>query len=269
MSRISPEVSVVLTVYNGASHICEAIKSIQQQTFEDWELIVIDDGSTDETLAVVRAIDDDRIRVYTQDNQGRGSALNRSLGLARGRYVAIIDDDDIAAPRRLERTVEFLEANPDIDLVAARYERRYEYDDTVETDTVYPPETHDEIVDELPFRNPFAHSLVTYRRATIDELGGYRDIHSCIDYDLWVRMAVSGCRFGLIPETLGTIRKHEDRSFNFDWRNQLRYLCVAFTVRMQAARHLNVPQYYLVAPFLMVIWAVLPAPVKSCVRRCL
>jgi glycosyltransferase involved in cell wall biosynthesis len=258
---------VVLTVYNGESHIGEAIKSIQQQTFEDWELVIIDDGSTDETLAVVRATNDDRIRVYTQDNKGRCSALNRGLGLARGRYVAIIDDDDIAAPQRLERAVEFLEANPEVDLVAAQYERRYEDEGSVNTDTVYPPETHDELVDELPYRNPFAHSLVTYRRAAVDELYGYRDIHSCIDYDLWVRMAVAGCRFGLVPETLGTIRKHENRSFNFDWMDQLRYLRVAFTVRLQAARHLNVPRYHYLAPFLMVVWAVLPAPIKSRVRR--
>jgi len=267
MSRTSLEVSVVLTVYNGESHLREAIKSIQQQTFEDWELVVIDDGSTDETLAVLQDLDDDRIRVYTQDNKGRGSALNRGLGLARGRYVAIIDDDDIAAPRRLERTVEFLKANLDVDLVASRYERRYEHEGTVETDTVYPPETHKELVNELPFRNPFAHSLVTYRRAAVNELGGYRDIHSCIDYDLWVRMAVAGCRFGLVPEALGTIRKHEDRSFNFDWLDQLRYLHVAFTVRMKAARHLNVPREHLLAPFLMVIWAVLPASIKSGIRR--
>jgi glycosyltransferase involved in cell wall biosynthesis len=256
-----------LTVYNGELHVQEAIKSIQQQTFDDWELVVIDDGSTDETLATVRAIEDDRIRVYTQENKGRGYALNRGLGLARGRYVAIIDDDDIAAPQRLERTVNFLEVNPDVDLVAAGYERRYEYDGTIETDTVYPPETHDALVDELPFRNPFAHSLVTYRRTAAGELGGYRDIHSCIDYDLWVRMAVAGYRFGVIDETLGTIRKHENRSFNFDWADHLRYLRRAYSVRATAARFLNVPYYYRAAPVIMVLWGLVPVVLKPLFRR--
>lgn len=267
MTTARPTVTVILTVYNGEPHVSKAVESVQSQTFEDWELVIIDDGSTDSTLSVLQSLEDPRIRIYTQENKGRSQSLNRGLGLARGEYVAIIDDDDLAAPTRLEKSVEFLNEHPDIDLVATGYKRIYGNEKNTESDTVTPPKLHEELIDELPFRNPFAHSLVMYHQSTVEELAGYRDLHSCIDYDLWVRMAISGCRFSVIDETLGTIRKHENRSFNFDWINHLRYLWTAYTVRAQAARGLDVSLYYRIVPFVMLVWGILPSSIKPVIRK--
>jgi len=267
MTTTRPTVTVILTVYNGEPHVSKAVESIQRQIFEDWEFVIIDDGSTDSTLSVLQSFEDTRIRIYTQENKGRSQSLTRGLGLARGEYVAIIDDDDLAAPTRLEKSVDFLNEHPGIDLVATGYERSYENEKNTESDIVSPPKSHEELINELPFRNPFGHSLVMYRRSTVEELAGYRDLHSCIDYDLWIRMAISGCQFGVIDESLGTIRKHENRSFNFDWKNHLRYLWTAYTLRAKAARGLDVPLYYRIVPLVMLVWGILPSPIKPVIRK--
>ena len=113
----SPLVSVVLPVRNGAADLPKAIDTILAQTFTDFELIVVNDGSTDGTAAVLDAIRDPRVRVVHQENMGLAAALNRGISLARGRYIARQDHDDWAKPTRLEKQVAFMEANPDCALV--------------------------------------------------------------------------------------------------------------------------------------------------------
>lgn len=115
-----PIVSIVLPVYNAGAVLREALASILLQTFRDWELILIDDGSTDQCMADINATDG-RIRVIQEGrNEGLAARLNQGIDLARGRYLARMDQDDIAYPERLETQVKFLEAHPDIDLVATR-----------------------------------------------------------------------------------------------------------------------------------------------------
>ena len=113
----SPLVSVVLPVRNGAGDLPKAIETILTQTFTDFELIVINDGSTDGTAAVLDAIRDPRLHVVHQENAGLSWALNRGISLARGRYIARQDHDDWARPTRLEKQVAFMEANPDFALL--------------------------------------------------------------------------------------------------------------------------------------------------------
>lgn len=115
----SPKVSIALPLYNGEATILSSITSIVLQSYQNWELIVLDDGSTDNGPEIVKAIADPRIR-FVQDNSNRGISfrLNQALELATGKYFARMDADDIAFPERIERQVHFMESRPDIDLVA-------------------------------------------------------------------------------------------------------------------------------------------------------
>src|ERR1700676_3008159 len=118
----SPQVSVVLSVHNGAADLPKAVDTILAQTFRDFELIAINNGSTDGTAAVLDGLCDPRVRVIHQDDMGLAAALNRGIALARGRYVARQDHDDWAKPTRLKKQVAFLQANPHCALVGTRAE---------------------------------------------------------------------------------------------------------------------------------------------------
>lgn len=115
-----PLVSVVMAVYNGEKFVAEAIESILQQTLTDLELLIVDDGSTDGTLEIVQdyAARDDRIRVFAHpENRGQPSALNTAIAHAAGKYITLMDSDDVSLPQRLEKQADFLEAHPEIGAV--------------------------------------------------------------------------------------------------------------------------------------------------------
>jgi glycosyltransferase involved in cell wall biosynthesis len=120
VSPVRPLVSVVLPVHNAARTVAAAVRSIQAQTLEDWELIVVDDASTDNSGKLVQAIVDPRIRVVRNaTNLGLAASLNRGMAMAAGQYFARMDADDMSFPQRLARQHAFLEANPQVDLVGA------------------------------------------------------------------------------------------------------------------------------------------------------
>jgi len=112
-----PVVSVVMSTYNREKYICDAIKSVLDQTYKDFELVIIDDGSTDETLKKINFFKDDRIKYYYQDNAGQNSARNAGINLSHGKYIAMIDSDDIWHKDKLKKQVEILDKNHDIGLV--------------------------------------------------------------------------------------------------------------------------------------------------------
>ena len=116
----APLVSVALSMRDAAAFVESAVGSLLAQTFSDWELIVLDDGSSDRSVQTVRAFTDDRIQVHADGRQlGLAARLNQAIDLARGRYVARMDADDIAYPERLARQIAFMQAHPDVDLLGA------------------------------------------------------------------------------------------------------------------------------------------------------
>jgi glycosyltransferase involved in cell wall biosynthesis len=116
---VSGLVSVIMPVYNGEKFLAEALRSVVDQAYPDWELVVVDDGSTDATASIVAAVEDSRIRYAHQPNRGQAAALNRGLDLARGAYVTTLDADDRLTPNSLLDRVRWLEAHPDVDAVYA------------------------------------------------------------------------------------------------------------------------------------------------------
>lgn len=201
----APLISVLLPVYNAALYIREAIESILGQTYRHYELIVINDGSTDGSDRIIKAIQDPRIRVIDQPKRGLSASLNRAIAIAQGDYFARQDADDIALPRRLERQVEFLKCHPNVGMVGTWADVRSE-NPTV--DKLYAPSIESHLLKfDLLFDNPFVHSSMMIRREVIDRVGAYseeKDIRA-EDYELWSRVA-RGYELANIPETLQIYR---------------------------------------------------------------
>lgn len=185
-----PTVSVVMSVFNGQRFLCEAIDSILDQSFRDFELIVIDDGSTDGSVGILDSYQetDARVTVYHQSNKGLISSLNRGCDLARGKYVARMDADDVVIRFRLQYQVAFLEANPEVAVVGGAVEIINLAGGFVKTLSF--PSRNCEIRSALLDWCPFIHPAVLIRRESLLSVGGYRQaVLDAEDYDLWLRMS--------------------------------------------------------------------------------
>lgn len=185
-----PILSVVLPVYNCPQYVGHAIESILAQTFEDLELIIIDDGSTDETPDVLRRYSDTRIRHITQANRGLPRTLNRGIDEARGTYIARQDQDDISRPERLARQVSFLAEHPDYGMVGTWAEI---WEGDLRTSRLHAhPSDNATLQFELLLDNPFVHSSVVIRKAALERVGPYSTDATRQppeDYELWSRIA--------------------------------------------------------------------------------
>lgn len=208
MSNSNPSISILLPVRNGADTLTGAVESVRGQTFESWELILIDDGSTDRTPAVAADLQrtDPRIRVLQQPPCGIVAALNHGLRAALSPMVARMDADDECFPQRLQQQHDFLRRHRDIDLVAARVqfgtedERNRGYALHVEwTNSVLTPQ---DISLSRFIESPFAHPSVMFRASTVARFGGYREGPFPEDYELWLRWLEAGVRMAKLPHVL-------------------------------------------------------------------
>jgi glycosyltransferase involved in cell wall biosynthesis len=185
-----PKVTVLMTVYNGEKFVHEAINSILTQTLQDFEFLIINDGSTDQTRNIISSYKDSRIILIDNDsNLGITRSLNRGLNLAQGEFIARLDSDDIAEPERLARQVSFLEANPNVTLVGSWYRTIDEQGNILEKHTL--PCDCIKIRWGLLFYTPFIHSSVTFRKDDVlQKVGLYNeDFIYTQDHELWVRIA--------------------------------------------------------------------------------
>jgi glycosyltransferase involved in cell wall biosynthesis len=202
---MKPLVSVVLPVYDGAGTIGRAVQSILAQTYGNFELIVVNDGSADRTPEILGAFDDERVRVLNQENRGLVASLNRGIEASRGKYVARMDADDVALPARFERQVEFMEKNPAVGVVGSAIRR------------VYPdgssrirrrPLDSEGIRRNIVRICPFTHSTVMIRKEVFGKAGLYdaaKDGSRGLlveDYDLWVRILAAGYELANLPDVL-------------------------------------------------------------------
>ena len=202
-----PLVSVVLPVFNGARYLREAIDSILGQSFRDFELIIINDGSKDDSGSIIEQYDDPRIRYYIQSNMGLAGALNRGIGFARGRYVARQDQDDVSRTTRLAQQVRFLDDHPEFGMVGTRAEIWIEGQSTPVS--FKHPCDDDALRFNLLFNNPFVHSSMMIRTEVFSEVGTYctdKSRQPPEDYELWSRVARS-FKVGNLDEVLHVYRE--------------------------------------------------------------
>jgi glycosyltransferase involved in cell wall biosynthesis len=202
-----PKVSVLLPVYNGEPYLKAAIESILNQTFRDFELIIIDDGSKDRSKEIISQFKDKRIRWQSQPNAGLASTLNKAMKLAHGDYLARQDQDDLSLPERLAKQVDFLDKHPNIGVVGTA--SKVWIEDKPTEQTLKHPSQNPEIQFNLLFDTPFVHSSVTIRRSTLDKVGLYTTDpkrQPPEDYELWSRLGRS-CQLANLPDTLHIYRE--------------------------------------------------------------
>lgn len=188
--RNKPTVSIILPVYNTAEYLKECIESILSQTYIDFELIIIDDASSDASSTIIEhyAMLDLRIRFLRNEvNWGIGFTRNRGLEVARGTYIANFDSDDIAFPKWIETQILFLENNPTVDIVGANFIFIDKSGKILLQKNNFPEYDRD-IKKIIPLVCPIANNTVVIRKKCFDEMGGYRpSAHIAEDYDLWMR----------------------------------------------------------------------------------
>lgn len=186
----TPTVSVVMSVFNGEHFLPEAVESILGQHFRDFEFIIIDDGSTDRSAAILDSYPDRdaRVRVYHEEHAGLVKSLNRGCDLALGKYLGRMDADDIASSDRLALQVDFMEAHPEIGVLGGAAEW---IDSTGKSLGVYPfPAEDSEIKADLLHYCALWHPTVLLRKEVFVWAGGYRSgVFGAEDYDLWLRIA--------------------------------------------------------------------------------
>lgn len=223
----NPKVSVVMSVYNGEKYLREAVESILNQTLTDFEFIIINDGSTDNSTNIVQSYSDKRIVFLQQENKGLAKSLNRGIIKGRGEYVARMDADDISHPERLERQIEFLENNPKHVLVGTNAIVIDENGcELFKSDL---PSKDDELREAIRIDNPerfygspFFHSSVMFRKKIAIEEGIYEEkvFHYIEDILLWIKLSKRGylanlseylLTYRLVPEGIGCVDFRDKR----------------------------------------------------------
>lgn len=220
----SPLVSVVLPMRNAAHTIDDCLLSVIRQTFPRFEVILVDDGSTDDTLTRAKRWCnlDSRIKLYQQLPLGLVQALNTGLDVAKGKYIARMDADDIMLEERLQRQVDFLAQHEHIDLVATQVE-------LFPNDLLTPSAsryirwqnrcvTPHDMAEEIYVESPVAHPSVMLRREVFSKLGGYRHGDFPEDYELWLRMVSRGMQLAKVPLVLLRWRESATRASRVDHR---------------------------------------------------
>lgn len=222
---MTPRVSVLMPAHDAAATVGEALGSLAAQTFADFEVVLVDDGSVDGTAGVARQAmaGDGRLRILSPGRVGLVGALNAGLSACRAPLVARLDADDRARPERLDRQIAFAGANPATAIVgggvasfgeagaAGEGYRRYDAWLNGLSD-------HDDIAREIFVESPLAHPSVLFRRDAIRAVGAYRDVPWPEDYDLWLRAWQSGLRFGKVNEVILDWRDHPGRTSRVDVR---------------------------------------------------
>lgn len=197
-----PKISIILPSYNSAPYLKEALESVFRQSYGDFELIVINDGSTDNTADILKGFSDSRLRLISNTaNLGIVESLNEGLKIAKGDYIARFDADDLMLPERLKEQGEFLDKHPEI-IVVGSWAETIDHSGQPLGNYDYPPLDDRAIRRRLLKHNPFIHSSTMLRREPLLSCGGYRKAFQHIeDYELWTRLLRLGAGAN-IPERL-------------------------------------------------------------------
>jgi len=218
--KIQPLVSVMMAAYNAEKFIAPAIESILHQTYSNWELIILNDGSTDDTKKVIETFSDNRIRYYENKiNKGLVFTRNRMISLSNGKYLAVLDSDDISYSKRLSKEVQFLEKHPEYCLVGSSIEMIDASGNLTGEKWLLP--ARDKLIPSiLFFHNNIAHSTVLMRHDCLPS-PAYREGYApAEDYDLWIRLSQLG-KIHNFYKPLVAYRKHESNVSMGDSRKQL------------------------------------------------
>lgn len=253
---MQPKISVIMGIYNCDETLSEAIESIFAQTYKNWELIMCDDGSSDNTYVIAKKYAAEYptkiILIQNEKNLKLAASLNKCLGVATGDYIARMDADDVSLPNRFEKQVNFLDMHPEIDCVGTCVEV---FDrngsSAVRHFNEFPEKTC------LIHNTPFAHPTIMMRRKTYAELGGYVSSPETLraeDVDLWFRFFAHNCKGYVIQEPL---YKYREGAEDFEKRT-LKAGIGATKVCLKGYKELHYPWYSYVYAFKPIVVALVP-----------
>jgi len=234
-----PKVSVLMPIYNCERFISKALESIYNQTYQNFEVVIVDDGSTDRTSEILINMKDSRTFIYRNpENRGLTKSLNIGLNLCRGEYIARMDADDVSHPERFAKQVEFLENNPDYALVGSSYYCINQDEKIVAFIKVLT--AYNEIKQGLKTQNWFGHGTVMVRRTVLLDLGAYNEKYKFAqDYDLWLRIAEK-YKVGNIDEPLYYWRSFDNSISNEKKQQQQYYKRLAISEAQSRQRYQDV-----------------------------
>ncbi|MDY9918633.1 MAG: glycosyltransferase [Proteiniphilum sp.] len=216
MKTKDPLVSIILPVFNAESYVNYAIESILEQTYDNYELIIINDGSTDQSLKIINSYQDSRIVLINRENKGLAISLNEGLNIAKGTYIARMDADDVCLPTRLEKQIEYFVKNPQTVLLGTGAEL---IDINGNTIGYHIPYTGNKLLKKLIFHYGcvFKHPSVMFNKNVANDVGNYNELIGKYieDYFLWSKLAKKG-KINNIPEILIKYRITPGSIMNFD-----------------------------------------------------
>ena len=249
MTTNNEKVSVIMAIYNCSPYLPDAIESILNQTYTDWELILCDDASTDNTYDIAqkyaRQYPDKIILIRNEKNMQLPFSLNHCLEYATGKYVARMDGDDKCLPERFEKQIDYLRGHPDIDLVGTAMQRFDESGLGIINYSIDNPDYY-----TLRYNMPFHHATIMTYKYVYDRLKGYAMLPRTIrveDYDLWFRFYKAGFKGNNLTDALYLVR--EDR--NAVRRRKRKYRINGIKTTVYGFRLLNYPTVWLIKPVMV------------------
>lgn len=263
MPKKIPLVSVIMSVRNGERYVTYAIESILKQTFTDFEFIIIDDASLDKTKSIVNKYKDPRIRLLI-NNRKRGltGSLNKALKIAKGKYIARMDYDDIARKDRFKKQVEFLENNQNIGVLGS-FVMLIDENNHLKRIMKFPVR-HKAIIRDLMMFNPIRHSTVIFRKNLIIEYGFYDDkLDGAEDYDLWLRLA----KYTQLANLNLPLLKYRVHKGSVSEKEEQKVLKAAIKARIKAIIKYNYPVFDFVYVIFPCISYFVPKKLKNLWRR--
>lgn len=249
-------ISVIMSVYNAEKYLREAIESILTQSFTEFEFIIINDKSNDSSLKIIKEYEqeDGRIKlIKNKQNLGLTRSLNKGLSIAKYKYIARMDADDISMCDRFEKQVKFLEKNYDIDILGS-----YAYDINGKNKIIGKrrvPLSHSDILEMLPILSPLIHPSVMFRKNSLDKTNGYNEnFRTSQDYELWFRAASKGLKFHNLPEYLLKYRMDND----YYKRKSIKYRFNDMKIRYNGYKQNDIPFYKWYLLFIPFIIGIVP-----------
>lgn len=263
-----PKVSFVMTCYNAERFVGEAVKSLLEQSWRDWECVVVDDGSTDRTGEIVASFGDPRIRLIRLGRIGRGRALNVGLREALGELIAIQDADDLSHPRRLEVQLSLFSENPDLFVLGTGQQ-------LIDRSKSFHPHTNGHsdqgrlrrIGRSLFFFNPISHTSLMFRREVLQKVSGYdTSRRNLFDWDFLFRLSASGFIIWKYSQPLVFKRIHKGQFF--ERKSHFNYVKSCFALQRSASRHFGFHHLFLVPITGLFFYRLLPRRMRMIARHC-
>lgn len=252
-----PLVSILMTVYNGMPLLKNSIASLLNQSYKNIELVVVDDGSSDDSLVYLNSIKDNRLKVIEGGRLRRAKVLNLGLKNCEGNYIAINDADDISKPDRISKQVDFLETHEEIGLLGTWKEVKNKDGLTIQR----MPSKNKDIRQFFTIGQPIQHSTVMFRKELLQTVKGYNEkLKFLLDRDIFLRMAMV-TQMEQLEEPLVTIHRSENQFFFNNYKG-LNREWMSLKYRVKAINSFGFPKHWIIRELIRSIWSLTPKSIR-------